>query len=292
MFVFRYSSPLLLLVAAVLCLCVIQPPAAVSAFAPSRSSSSSRQGTDLGGGYDSTVGIDPSTPLQFFTTTGNTCPYAARAYIVLKELNIPFETQEVSGRPKPDWYLKINPRGKVPAIKIPTENNAVVFESAIICEYCCDTQPDTTLMPTDAISRAQVRLLNDHCDTNLSPAQFTFFMNKDEDKDRELSADLEKALLVYEEQLEKTGGPFLMGDHFTLADVHVLPFMLRLVVSLRQFKQYEIPADKFPKLLKWYELCSQRDSVQAASLTDEKIQELYSMFRDIDYSFGGLNKNK
>ena len=290
MFSFGFSSSLI--VAAVAYTCVIQTPVAVSAFAPSRYSASNRQGTDLRGGYDSTVGIDPSTPLQFFTTPGNTCPYAARAYIVLKELNIPFETQEVSGRPKPDWYLKINPRGKVPAIKIPTENNAVVYESAIICEYCCDTQPETTLMPTDAIFRAEVRLLNDHCDTVLTPAQFTFFMNKDEDKDRELSADLEKALLVYEEQLEKTGGPFLMGEHFTLADVHVLPFMLRLVVSLRQFKQYEIPADRFPKLLKWYELCSQRDSVQAASLTDEKIHELYSMFLDIDYTFGGLNKNK
>ena len=117
-------------------------------------------------------------------------------------------------------------------------------------------------------------------------------MNKDADKDRELSADLEEALMMYEEHLEKTGGPFLIGEYFTLADVHVLPFMLRLVVSLRQFKQYEVPAEKFPKLLKWYDMCSERDSVQAASLTDEKIHELYSMFLDIDYSFGGLNKNK
>jgi glutathione S-transferase len=281
-------------VVAAACTCIFQPPAAAFAFAPLRRASRNvcRRKTDLRGGYDSTVGIDPSTPLQFFTTPGFTCPYAARSYIVLKELNIPFETQEVSGRPKPDWYLKINPRGKVPAIKIPTENNAVVFESAIICEYLCDTRPNSTLMPTDAVSRAQVRLLNDHCDTVLTPAQFTFFMNKNADKDRELSADLEEALMMYEEHLEKTGGPFLIGEYFTLADVHVLPFMLRLVVSLRQFKQYEVPAEKFPKLLKWYDMCSERDSVQAASLTDEKIHELYSMFLDIDYSFGGLNKNK
>lgn len=265
--------------------------AAASAFAPLRSVGC-RAKTDLRGGYDSTVGIDPSTPLQFFTTPDNTCPYAARSFIALKELGIPFETQEVSGRPKPDWYLKINPRGKVPAIKIPTEENAVVYESAIICEYLCDTKPDSTLMPTDAISRAQVRLLNDHCDTVLTPAQFTFFMSKDPEKDEELSAGLEEALMVYEEQLEKTGGPYLMGKHFTLADVHVLPFMLRLVVSLRQFKQYELPTEKLPKLLKWYALCSQRDSVRAAALTDEKIKELYSMFLDIDYKFGGLNKNE
>jgi len=91
--------------------------------------------------------------------------------------------------------------------------------------------------------------------------------------------------------LEQSGGPFLMGEHFTLSDVHMLPFMLRLVVSLKHFKGYEIPSDKFPRLLAWYDLCSQRESVIAASLTHEKIIELYTMFVEMDYKFGGLNKN-
>ena len=43
------------------------------------------------GGYDATIGIKPNLPIQFFTTPGNTCPYAARTMIVLKELNIDFE---------------------------------------------------------------------------------------------------------------------------------------------------------------------------------------------------------
>ena len=190
-----------------------------------------------------------------------------RTYMVLKELNIPFEVTEVSGRPKPDWYLRINPRGKVPAIRIPQLNNQVIYESAICCEYLCDAAVQQTLMPNDPMQRAIIRLLNDHCDTMFTKTQFTYLMNNDIEKDKELVTAMEDALLMYEEQLEKSGGPFLMGEHFTLSDIHVLPFILRLVVSLKHFKNYELLSDKFPKFLAWYELCSKRESVMAAALT-------------------------
>jgi hypothetical protein len=101
--------------------------------------------TELRGGYDATVGLDPSTPIQFFTLPGNTCPYAQRTHITLLELNLPFDMTEVVGFPtKPDWYLKINPRGKVPALRVmPTpitknnENNemAVIYDNVTNASY-------------------------------------------------------------------------------------------------------------------------------------------------------------
>ncbi len=274
------------------CLIPSRNPAFVSTSTVIRKgSNAAAKSTELRGGYDATVGADPTTPLQFFTTPGNTCPYAARTYIVLKELGISFDLTEVSGRPKPDWYLKINPRGKVPAIRLPALENQVIYESAICCEYLCDANSPTSLMPEDALKRAHIRLLNDHCDNVFSKTQFTFLMNKDEAKDAELSQAMEDALVTYEEALEESGGPYLMGSEFTLADVHMLPFILRLVVSLKHFKNYELPGDKFPKLLAWFDLCSKRESVQAASLSEEKIIEIYNMFVSVDYKFGGLNKN-
>jgi len=248
--------------------------------------------TILRGGYDATIGADPSTPIQFFTTPGNTCPYAARTYIVLKELDIPYDLTEVSGRPKPDWYLRINPRGKVPALRIPYLNNEVIYESAICCEFLCDANAPTSLMPSDPIERAMIRLLNDHCDTVFTKTQFTFLMNKDKEKDLELVNAMEDALMMYEKQLEKSGGPFLMGKMFTLSDIHLFPFILRLIISLKHYKGYELPIDKFSKFLAWYDLCSQRESVKAAALTEEKIIEVYGMFINVDYAFGGLNQNK
>jgi glutathione S-transferase len=257
------------------------------------------------GGYDATVGIDPNVPIQFFTTPGNTCPYAARTYIVLEELNLSFDLTEVSGYPtKPDWYMKnINPKGKVPAIRIPSLDNFVVYESGICCEFLCEYFSEamfglsTTLIPNDAMGKAQMRLLNDHLDNEFSKTQFTYLMNKEDDNgertDSKLSSIMENALVVFEESLEQNchDGPYLLGKHFTLADVHLIPFVQRLIVSLNHFKQYQLPSDKFPKLLAWFDLCSQRESVRGATLTDDQIIEIYSKFMDINYRFGGLNTN-
>ena len=279
----------------------------------------------LRGGYDATIGPDPSNPIQFFTLANGMCPYAARTLIVLIELGLPYETVEITG--KPDWYLKINPRGKVPALRVPYHGNEVVYESAICDEYLCDLDYDiksmhskninnndnydsddnndsdnnkyNNLMPRDPMTRAKIRLLNDQCDTILNPAFFTFLMNKDVSKDEEFKNKLHNVLMTYEEMLQSnrsssssTNGPYLMGKDFTLADVHIIPFFLRLMVSLRHFKNFHITEENYPNLLSWFQLCSERESVKLTSKSEETIIEVYQKFVNVDYKFGGLNQNK
>ena len=117
-------------------------------------------------------------------------------------------------------------------------------------------------------------------------------MNKEPDKDLELQETLHTSLDVYEEALQTNGGPYLMGEDFTLADVHLLPFFSRLVVSLRHFKDYAVPPGRFSRLLAWYLACMARPSVQTVSPSDERIVEVYQKFVQQDYSFDGLNTNK
>ena len=260
------------------------------------SASSGRSSTKVLGGYDATVGADPKTPIQFFTLPGNTCPYAQRTHITLNELGLPYDVTEVTGMPKPDWYLKINPRGKVPAIRVPTADYAVIYESAICNEFLCDyasfTNQKQTLLPTDPFTRAKIRLLNDHCDNVFSKTQFTYLMNKDDTKDEELCKEMEEALQLYEDALIESKGPYFLGEEFTIADLHLLPFIQRLTITLKHWKDYELPMGKFPKLLGWIQSCSERESVKDSSMSKEKTIEVYSRFVEADYSFGGLNKNK
>ena len=249
------------------------------------------------GGYDATIGVDPTTPIQFFTLPGNACPYAQRTHIVFNELQVPVDVIEVSGMPKPEWFLRINPQGKVPTMRVPSRlGQQVITESAIcnefLCDYCGVLGKKQTLMPQDPVLRAQIRLLNDHCDNKFTKTQFTFLMNKDAERDAELAGAMEDALLIYEESIKTHRGPFLLGGTFTLADVHIYPFILRLIVTMRHFKNYYLPADKFPRLLAWFETCSQLDSIRAATLTEEKIIELYNRFFEVNYKFAGLNQNK
>mmetsp|Transcript_23629 Transcript_23629/g.29777 ORF Transcript_23629/g.29777 Transcript_23629/m.29777 type:complete len:333 (+) Transcript_23629:110-1108(+) len=269
--------------------------------------------TSLKGGYDATIGPNPSNPIQFFTLDNGMCPYAARTLIVLNELELDFETVGISmsNGVKPDWYLKINPRGKVPALRVPYHNNEVVYESAICDEYLCDlyntlqngkkessSSSSSSLMPDDPMQRAKIRLLNDRCDTVLNPTFFTYLMNKDTTKDEEMKQKLEEILQSYEDILSgedsdgtNGGGPYMNGEEFTLADVHMLPFFLRLIVSLRHFRDYHVTKDNFPNLVAWFELCSERASVKSAAKSDEEIIAVYGKFMDANYAFGGLNKN-
>ena len=209
---------------------------------------------------------------------------------------------EVNAQKKEEWFLKINPRGKVPAIHN-QKDGTTIYESAICNEYLSDYARELdgnvpssesgiwNLIPVDAGEKAAMRLLNDIVDTQLGPAQYTFLMNDEEKDDGELKDKLEEALRLVQTALETRGGPYLMGKDFSLADAHILPFFLRLVVSLRHFKKYEMPQSEFAPLLEWYDLCSKRKSVQAASKSDERIIEVYQKFVDMKYKFGGLNKN-
>jgi glutathione S-transferase len=165
------------------------------------------------------------------------------------------------------------------------------------------------LMPVSAAGRAALRLLNHHVDTVLNPAVFTFLMNKDPEQDATLKEALENALEILQEPLVSSsssssssggggggGGPFLMGRDFSLADIHVLPFILRMMIALKHYKNgYEVlspTTSRFQPLFDWYQLCSKRASVRTVSKTKDEIVEVYDKFMDMNYNFGGLNTNK
>lgn len=58
------------------------------------------------GAAHATNGVSPKITLY----TNHGCPWAQRAHIVLKELDLPYEEVIIDlDTPRPDWYLKINP---------------------------------------------------------------------------------------------------------------------------------------------------------------------------------------
>ena len=95
---------------------------------------------------------------QLTLVSHHLCPYVQRAAIVLAEKGVPFERRYVDLSAKPDWFSAISPLGKVPLLIIKQEDGtqAVVFESAAICEYLEETQPGTSTRrcsPSSAASR-------------------------------------------------------------------------------------------------------------------------------------------
>lgn len=179
---------------------------------------------------------------------------------LLEELGVPYrmETRDLKrGENRDPAYLKINPFGKVPTLKI---GDQITFENAAICLLLADRYGYGTLAPkledaargpymtwtvwaTSALEPASA--LAGHDVAPRRPGAWHFGFGKLEP---ELDA-LEAALAV--------GGGYLAGGRFTAADV-----MVGSVVSMRLFTG-EIP--RRPPLADYFERLSARPPFKRAA---------------------------
>lgn len=80
---------------------------------------------------------------------------SAVPHIVLEEIGAPYERRLVNfaqGEHKSDGYLKINPRGKVPALAV---DGAVLTENVAILTYLAKLFPQAGLLPEGLIEEAR-----------------------------------------------------------------------------------------------------------------------------------------
>jgi GSH-dependent disulfide-bond oxidoreductase len=84
-------------------------------------------------------------------------PNGHKVSIALEELELPYELHHLKlGKmeQKEDWFLKINPNGRIPAIVDRDEDDFAVFESGAILVYLAEKTGK--LMPSDMKGRSQV----------------------------------------------------------------------------------------------------------------------------------------
>ena len=84
-------------------------------------------------------------------------PNGWKASVALEEMGIPYETHGLSlqeQHQKEDWFLKINPNGRIPAIVDRDEGNFAVFESGAIMIYLAEKSGK--FLPNDVKGRSRV----------------------------------------------------------------------------------------------------------------------------------------
>ncbi|MCW2479542.1 glutathione S-transferase family protein [Candidatus Symbiopectobacterium sp. NZEC135] len=193
------------------------------------------------------------------------CPFVQRAAIVLLEKNVPFERINVDLANKPDWFMALSPTGKVPLLKVelPDSADAVLFESAAICEYLNETQDGVSLYSSDALSRAQQRAWVEFGVAALSDAWQ--FLNA---KELAVAEDKKAAFREKLQRLESTleQGPYFSGVAFSMVDAVFAPvfryFDLLSPVVLQPI------FDNLPRVLAWRYSLAQRPSVISAVSED------------------------
>ena len=144
------------------------------------------------------------------------CPYVQRAVIALTEKGVTHERRYIDLADKPAWFKAISPLGKVPLLRIKTEDDgeAVLFESAVICEYLEDTQRKP-LHPADPLARARHRAWIEFASTTLDDVAGLYHAKDKRAFDQQRQRLIDKFTLL-ERHLGE--GPFFSGRCFGLVD--------------------------------------------------------------------------
>ncbi|QND47321.1 glutathione S-transferase family protein [Rhizobium lusitanum] len=139
---------------------------------------------------------------------------------MLEEVGVPYRTEylDFGTTMKAPDYLKVNPMGKVPAIK---HGDTIVTEGAAICAYLAETFPQAGLAPTAAERGRYLRWMF-FAAGPLEMAVTNRALGFDIPSERLRMAGCGSLDNVFD-TLEQavTASPYIVGDRFTAADVYV-----------------------------------------------------------------------
>lgn len=153
-----------------------------------------------------------------------TCPYVQRSLIVLAHKNVPHQTDFIDLSDKPAWFLKLNPRGKVPVVVV---DGTVVYESAVINELLEELHPAPAMLPADPLARAQQRIWIEWANSAVMPAMVQIYFGKTQDEEQQGREALAVALQKMDEALSTRVGPYFDGSLFGLVDATWAPIFDR-----------------------------------------------------------------
>jgi len=182
---------------------------------------------------------------------------------------------------KPD-YLALNPNGVVPTLD---HDGAIVIDSSVIIEYLDEVVPTPeSFTPRDPVTRARMRALMRFIDEMPAAAvrvptfnlaflprfaamseeeflafaeskplrkEFMLTMGRKGFPQKEMDAATQRLRRTYERmdsEIEKSGGPWLLGEEISLADIALMPAIVRMA-DLGQ----ETAWQDLPRVERWYD---------------------------------------
>jgi glutathione S-transferase len=171
------------------------------------------------------------------------CPYVHRAAAMMHEKGVPFERRYIDLKAKPDWFLAISPRGKVPVLLV---DGRPLFESQAIIEFIDETHPPS-LLGTDPFERARqrawVEMAND-----LSNAQYRLFTAPSPEEQKAATEALAAITGRYEEAL---AGGVIAAEGFGVAHLALASSALRFAAVDKELGVRVLPsAPRFEALVR------------------------------------------
>lgn len=241
--------------------------------------------------------FEPSQNITLYNWPTSTCSQKVR--LVLAEKSIAFKDHRLdSGKSEnlSDWYLKLNENGVVPTL---THGSRVIIDSSVITEYLDEVFPETPLRPADVYVRARMRAWRQFIDEvptaairvpsynryirhkwqNMPQADFEMLVEKRTvrksfyramGRDGSSPEDETEAIDRLRQTVDRmeralAAGPWIMGEQFTLADIGLIPTIVRMAdIGLA-----ELWADR-PLVAGWLQRVQERASFNRTFYTGSR----------------------
>jgi len=193
------------------------------------------------------------------------CHYVQRSVITLKEKNIPFDIEYIDLANKPDWFLKISPLGRVPALQVGEE---VLFESAVINEYLNEVTPPS-LHPKDPLVKAKHRSWTEFASSLLAD-QYMLCVSIEEKDYLKYRESIKNKFEQLENILPDTNSDiqYFAGLNFHLVDTAFAPFFGRIKYLIDVKPDFLDLYKGLPKLEKWVKTLLNKTSVKESVLPE------------------------
>ena len=167
---------------------------------------------------------------RLFITNKNYSSWSLRPWLLMRALGIAFEERLV---PLPasgisEEFRRFSPTGRVPCLH---DGDTVVWDSLAIVEYLAERHPG--IWPAEPVARAFARsacaemhagfhTLRNHC--SMSVGQRIVLR----EQPKKLRLELARLAELWNEGLQRFGGPWLAGSQFTAVDAFFAPVAFRL----------------------------------------------------------------
>ncbi|ORX73311.1 glutathione S-transferase [Linderina pennispora] len=170
---------------------------------------------------------------------------------------VPHQRIDIDLADKPAWYGEINPKLTVPSLRLP--NGTVLTESLDITAYIASEFPEAKLLPDDPAEHTKTTEFVDLFSQNINTTAFKLLMAKTTEEQKQASDTLLDGIKKVNDALAKQwtstsgkGGPFWLGDRFSIVEVNTASFVNNLLVIPKHYRGFVLPqTDEYAAFNRW-----------------------------------------
>ncbi|KAG0730218.1 Pyrimidodiazepine synthase [Chionoecetes opilio] len=210
------------------------------------------------------------------------CPYAQRVHLVLAAKRVRHDVVWVNLKNKPSWLLEKNPSGKVPILE---QDNKLMFESLVTCDYLDERYPNPPLYPADPWKKGQDKMFVELWSKVIMSLFKMFFNLENEDIVGKSYENVKEGIDVFEKELSMRNTKFFSGESPGMLDYMMWPWAERLeLAQMIMQKGTILPLHRHPNMILWVKNMLADGPVAATYLPPETHAKFFTTFETDPYN--------